>query len=55
MSLFKLFDFHRLGAACLAAGPLLMQFGKSETIWWGGMIMIVTGPLFMAIKAPHKR
>lgn len=55
MNLFRVFDFPKLGAALLASGQLMMQFGKSEIIWWGGMIMIVTGPLFMAIRPPRKR
>jgi len=44
------FDFNRIGAALLAAGPLLLQFGGSKLTWWLGLGMVVAGPVLMGVR-----
>ena len=50
MNLLGHLDLNRVGAALLAAGPLLLQFGGSKISWWLGLGMVVAGPVLMGVR-----
>ena len=45
-----------LGGAVLGGGATLKEFGGSRETWWLAMVMLVLGPMIMAIRnAPATR
>jgi hypothetical protein len=43
-------DTTKLGAAMLAAGPLLVQFGGSKVTWYLGVLFAAIAPFMMSCK-----
>lgn len=48
-------DCRKLGAALMAAGPVLMQFSTAKWAWWIGLGFLISGPFLLAVKTKTKK
>ena len=44
-------NHNKLGAACLAASPILINLSKGQAFWWIGVLFATLGPILIAIES----